>query len=123
MFSVSLLFIVLRKLSTHPKPQVSQEREDKNTPSKQLQPQVLVLSLAQGSFAPCPIPREASSSLPLRVWVSQAVPGGAPLLSPHFSICPTLSVSLGVSPLHSSLRLATTRELRLMKLSVWPRSP
>lgn len=31
MFSLSLFFIVLRKLSARPKPQVSQEREGKNT--------------------------------------------------------------------------------------------
>jgi hypothetical protein len=50
MFSVSLLFTFLRKLSTHPKPQVSQERKLKSIPSEQkLQPQVLVLSVAQPS--------------------------------------------------------------------------
>lgn len=90
MFSVSLFFIVLRKLSTRPKPQVSQERGDKNTPSKQ-NPLPQVPSSPNQSVRCSRPPPPAEAPAPPRSPRLQAVRGSAQPLSPPFTpACTTL---------------------------------
>lgn len=93
MFCVSLFFIVLRKLSARPKPQVSQEREGKNIIKTKSPATVLVLGAAltastpPSAEVPCPVPLESPSL--------QAVPGFQQSPSPHrhCSVCTTLCIS------------------------------
>lgn len=94
MFSVSLFFIVLRKLSTRPKPQVSQEREGKNTIKTKSQ----ATSSSPGRAAHCLHASFRRSAPPSPSGKSQSpgCSGGfskAPLPTLHCRVCTTLCIS------------------------------
>lgn len=123
MFSVSLFVIALRKLSTRPKPQVSQEREGKNTiktksPATSSSPgRVLAASTPPSAEAPLPVPLESPSlqavpgvsAKPLSPFTVMFVPPSASSLRHSFPL-PVLWPSQGLQPMnraHGPLALSS----------------
>lgn len=114
MFSVSLFLIVLRKLSTHPKPQVSQESGVKSQ-SCRCGFRFVGLPASMSPLAAAPASRP-SWGLSLPGCLGRGVGWQSPP-SP-FTRCTTLWISPKDTPWSFALRLAITGHLWSMKLGV-----